>query len=599
MPDAKIPDLDRPRWSWLRLIAGSVLLGGLLLLLLAWPLLGDWLAPHAGRAAALLTTTPSPFVPAITVTDAASPTASVTATPAAPLVVGGGRSLDGLMVLSLSEFGYARLFSHQLVGEPFTRLTYGEWDDISPALEDDAGRLAFASNRSGHWDLYLLDLASGVTTQLSDDDAYDGAPSWSTDGWVAYERDANGDLEIAIRPADGSLDPITISVSPARDHSPAWRPHTQQIAFISDRTGTPAVWVINLVMDGPARLTQFAPGGGPQASPAWSHDGSKLAWAQQESDGAWRIYVMDAAGGTPQPVGLGQHPRWNATGDVILAELRNEGETYLSAYSLNGGLALAPELLPGQLHGAAWSAGNLPAQLPDALLAAATANPSADWAGALDLDYQRSAARRETVALNDVFAPDAALSEVAIAPFEALRARAAELLGWDALSSLDYAFVPLGDPLPPTRQQDWLYTGRAFALRSGLLNAGWLAAVREDQNGQTYWRIYLRTANASGGLGQPLTALPWDFAARYTAAEASYQAGGKLADEVPAGYWVDFTALAADYGFERLPAQANWRTFFQGALLNEFALRAGLTWEQAMLQLYSANQVATSAAAAP
>jgi TolB protein len=589
-----------PRWARIRLIAGIALIGFALLALFAWPLLGNWTLLHtAGQAAALLTTTPSPFAPEITETFTPTFTPSPTSTPAAPLVVGGGSSLDGLQILSLSEAGYARLFAHQLVGVSFVRLTSGDWDDVQPAIEPDGERLAFASNRNGHWDLFLLDLETGETTQLSNDAAYEGWPSWSSDGWLAYENYANDDLEINIRPADGSLDPISVSISPGLDYAPAWRAHTQQIAFISDRSGTAAVWVVNLVMDGPARFTQIVPSDRPQASPAWSPDGAWLAWSQQDADGAWRIYARNMDDDQLLLLGAGEEPTWNPEGSVVMAMLRTEYKTYLTAYALDGSLALAPELLSGDSFGAAWGSVPLLASLPPMLRAAAQAEPDADWLDALDAGYQHSSNARQTVALDDVFAPDPQLSETIIEPYDALRARAAQLLGWDALSSLEDAFVALDEPLQPSRQQDWLYTGRALALRSGLLTAGWMQAVREDYAGQTYWRIYLRTADQSGGMGQPLTAFPWNFAARYTGAETSYQAGGKLAGSVPAGYWVDFTALAAQYGFERLPAQTNWRNFYPGALFNEFALRSDLSWEQAMLQLYSPAEVATAASAAP
>jgi TolB protein len=177
-----------------------------------------------------------------------------------------------------------------------------------------------------------------------------------------------------------------------------------------------------------------------------------------------------------------------------------------------------------------------------------------------------------------------------LAPFDALRQRAAQLLGWDALSSLANAYVPVNEPLPPARLQDWLYTGRAFELHSQLITAGWMAVVPEQIDGQTYWRVFLKTA---GDLGRPLVQIPWDFSARYNGNESEYQAGGEFAEDLPSGYWVDFTALAADYGFERVPALNNWRTYYQGARFNQFVLAAGLSWEAAMLQLHSPAEVAT------
>ena len=71
---------------------------------------------------------------------------------------------------------------------PLTRLTAGDWDDITPAASPDGEKIAFASNRNGFWDLYLLDLSSGDVTQLTDTPEYEGAPTWSPDGsFLAFE----------------------------------------------------------------------------------------------------------------------------------------------------------------------------------------------------------------------------------------------------------------------------------------------------------------------------------------------------------------------------------------------------------------------------
>lgn len=578
LSDPSPTPLRRSLGYWLRLAAAGVFLAAVLLFLFAGPLLADWYAPENSQAAALSTAT------ATTAPAEPSPTAQATLPPA-PLVVGAGRSLDGLRILSLSEHGYTRLFSHHLVGQALTRLTYGEWDDVSPALSPRDGLVAFASNRGGQWDLYVLELATGITAQLTNDPAYDDNPSWSDNGWLAYTHDQNGNLEVAIRPLDGSVDAIDVSLSPARDHSPAWRPGAQQLAFISDRSGTPAVWLLNLDQEGGGRFAHLAPATGTQANPAWSADGRWLAWAEQDPAGIWNLYVSDLLS-APRHVGAGRQPRWSPAGDVLLAELANESGSYLTAYTIEGELALAPQALPGNLYGAAWADGDWPATLAGPLQAAAVSQETPLWGQPMSGQFQATP-------LTDVYAPTAQLSNAAILRFEALRQRTAQLLGWDALSSLDNALTPLSVPLAPGQYESWLYSGRAFELRSGLLNAGWLAAVREDIAGQTYWRIYLRTAADSGGLGQPLDTLPWDFAARYTGAEGSYQAGGKLVDEMPAGYWVDFTALAAHYGFERLPAQNNWRSFFPATLLTQFVYRDGLSWQAAMQQLYTLEEINT------
>lgn len=502
-----------------------------------------------------------------------------------------GALLDGFIVLSMAEQGHAQLFWHRLLGQPFTRLTSGAWDDVDPALSPSGDRIAFASNRGGHWDLYLLDLQTGVTTQLSNDAAYDGKPSWSSDGiWLAYERYDDENLEIYIRPIDGSVDPVLISAHAAQDYAPAWRPGSQEIAFVSTRTGSPQIWLVDLEVEGAARFRPLITTEAVQDAPAWSPDGAWLAWAQQ-ADGAWVSYAQGIANAdaSPQRIGAGANPQWNSAGTAILADILGPNETYLVAYTMSGGLALAPDLLPGHLEGAAWGRAALPSDLPAPINAAALATPQADWVDALS-DAALSSPANSLAPLNDVNAPTEELNAAALAPFVALRQRAAQLLGWDALSSLANAYVPIDEPLPPARWQDWLYTGRAFELHSTLLSAGWMAVVPEQVDGHTYWRVYLK---AAGELGRPLKQIPWDFSARYIGNEGEYQAGGESLKELPPGYWVDFTNLAADYGFERVPALNNWRTYFQGARFNQFVLTAGLSWETAMLQLHSPAEVAT------
>ena len=103
----------------------------------------------------------------------------------------------------------------------------------------------------------------------------------------------------------------------------------------------------------------------------------------------------------------------------------------------------------------------------------------------------------------------------------------------------------------------------------------WMAIIREDFGQQTYWRIYLRTTAQDGSQGAPLTEVPWDFSAR-TGDPMAYENGGRLANSIPSGYWFDLTSLAVQYGWERLPALTEWRTYYAGARFNELAFTQGL-----------------------
>ena len=124
-----------------------------------------------------------------------------------------------------------------------------------------------------------------------------------------------------------------------------------------------------------------------------------------------------------------------------------------------------------------------------------------------------------------------------------LRQRVILEAGWDPLASLENTFVPFTTPLEPGLEQDWLYTGRAFAINTLMLNAGWMSVQREDIGDQTYWRVFIRVRDQDGSQGIPLKDPPWDLNTRYQLDPQAYEDGGSFAP-VPSGYWIDLTALA-------------------------------------------------------
>lgn len=54
--------------------------------------------------------------------------------------------------------------------------------DTAPAWSPDGTQVAFVSARAGNWELYLIDIATGQQTRLTDNDAVDIAPVWAPDG---------------------------------------------------------------------------------------------------------------------------------------------------------------------------------------------------------------------------------------------------------------------------------------------------------------------------------------------------------------------------------------------------------------------------------
>lgn len=557
----------------------------------------------------IFTATPAAPPLSASLTPTSTPPSADLATPTAsqnPLLSFPDSGGPGFLILALAEGWHSHLYAYQPPSLPLTRLTAGEWRDIDPSASPDGARLAFASNREGHWDLYVMSLSDGALTRVTDTPEYDGAPSWSPDGrWLVYESyvidplNEEGNLDLFIRdislPDPASQAPIRLTTHPGADFSPAWSPSGRQVAFISDSSGELEVWLADLdhIGDPFANLSRRSQA--PDAHLAWSPDGRYLAWSASV-DGVRHVLAWDAQApqNGPQVVVPGDWPVWGAGGSQLITALYTPNRAYLSGYAFpEDSLSMAPVALDSGLLGLTWVPGRLTEPLPAAFAQAAGVTPALLWQAALSSSEDLPEGRRRVVPLSEVNAPYAFLHDEVDESFYALRSAVIAATGWDFLATLENAYVPLSMPLYPGMLDDWLYTGRAFAANPAPLNAGWMTIVREDFGAETYWRVYLRARLQDGTQGIPLRQLPWDLHARSRGDPRSYEQGGSLLERIPGGYWVDFTQLAAQYGWERLPALSSWRIAYATARFTEFVSPQGLSWQPAMLQLYPPEAVAT------
>jgi len=522
-----------------------------------------------------------------------------------------------MIILALNEGGNSHLFAYQPEGSgagqplPLTRLTYGPWDDITPAISPDGQSVAFSSNRTGYWDLYLLNLANGGISRLTDTPTYEAAPSWSPDNkWLAYEAYINDNLEIEILSLDALTDIIQLTDNPAADFSPAWSPGGRQIAFVSNRSGENDIWLADLNEPEEQRFQDFSrEPNSKESHPAWSPDGETLSWVG-EQDGL-RILLLENlvsnsnqndAQNSPrrQDLGGGDWPVWSADGEMVLTLLLAPNRTYLTAYSVHSlGLALPPIELPGPVDGLSWGNISLGPALQNIYQQASLVSPTALYENAMASPPSEGGERNRLSALNDLHAPNPYLHEAVVESFTALRTRIATEAGWDFLSNLENAYVPLTTPLDPGMGHDWLYTGRAFAFNTLPINAGWIVVIRQDFGAETYWRIFIRALYQDGSAGTPIHDQPWDFDSRYNGNTIVYEQGGIQQATIPPGYWIDFTVRAHSYGWIRLPSLTNWRASYPAARFNEFFSAGGKDWTGAMLELYPAEALITPSPVIP
>ncbi len=162
-----------------------------------------------------------------------------------------------------------------------TRITTNETaDDQSPVVSPDGKRMAFASDRDGDFDIYLMKAAPegprNVPVKLTRNAVNDVAPDWSPDGTrLVFERGqplSHEVITIKAAPEGKTNRAVNLSRSPADDGRPAWSPDGKKIAFQSNRAAPDGttdydVWRVRAT-DGanPKNLTN-APGN--DTDPAW------------------------------------------------------------------------------------------------------------------------------------------------------------------------------------------------------------------------------------------------------------------------------------------------------------------------------------------
>ena len=201
------------------------------------------------------------------------------------------------------------------------------------AVGSGSGEIAFASNRSGLPQIYLVNIVTNSATQVTN--MANGAcqPSWSPDGTrLVFISPCKGmddiyyNASLFIVNADGTgLTPI--EPGPGGDFDPVWSPDGNTILFTSLRSGQMELHSVSL--DDLSTFTQITKGAqrveSRQAS--FSKDGSQVVYAVKRF-GVYQIWIMNADGTEQKQIvrsGVAYTdylPAWPPNGNVIIFNQR-------------------------------------------------------------------------------------------------------------------------------------------------------------------------------------------------------------------------------------------------------------------------------------
>ena len=210
-------------------------------------------------------------------------------------------------------------------------IAYASW---SP----DDKQIAFVTNISGRYNIWLVPSQSGWPTQLTVSNQRQINIAWSPKGrWIAYNSDHDGNEQwdlFLVSTSNGQVVNLT-NTRDVSEQGAAWSPDGEKLAYSVKPKQSPnyeldAMEVLtrrvtHLTSNTPARLSNL--------NPIWSRDGKWVVYTQQNATGKdANVFIVSAAGGRSTNLTAHQGEQRFAATDIS-----PDGKTILiTSNSVNG-----------------------------------------------------------------------------------------------------------------------------------------------------------------------------------------------------------------------------------------------------------------------
>ena len=228
-----------------------------------------------------------------------------------------------------------------------------------PTFSPDGQTIAYVSDRTGNFDIFLKQVSGGPDINLTNNAADDMQPAFSPDGkQIAFVSSRSGEYDCLCFFVYGTDQPLMgggIWIMPALGGSPrrivesgtfpSWSPNGSAIIYSSGPWYGQKIYRVASTGGEPREIPIKFKGGAPyMAYPSYSPDEHWIAFEANDN-----VFIVSAEGGEPKQIVKGKHPVWSADARTIFYTNVEAGRNYslwqVPFSSANGSVAGDPSPL--------------------------------------------------------------------------------------------------------------------------------------------------------------------------------------------------------------------------------------------------------------
>ena len=186
----------------------------------------------------------------------------------------------------------ADIWSARPGGHALHRLTEAPGQDICPAYSADGKQIAFCSNRTGAYEIWMMDANGKQERQITSLKTNSLFPDFSPDGstLVFAGTPPGGAFRDLYRvPANGG-DPVQLTNTPTmREETPVWSPDGRTLLYVkmAGNRSASQLWTMDVATGQENQLTFDATF--KDQAPDWSPDGATIAY--HANDDIWLMHA--------------------------------------------------------------------------------------------------------------------------------------------------------------------------------------------------------------------------------------------------------------------------------------------------------------------